>query len=867
MKNRILLKEIPSGKFHSALFTTYSINLYYLEQQVLPLLGSKDIHYISILTDSNMLSAQLEAYSSLSQQKKRNYAIHGIQSNGSFHPKIIFLAGPDSLLLLLGSGNLTSSGHGKNLEVWNPIYIDNPEDKKLGFVLQAWEYLKEIHADLGDSAQNKIKSIEENCILLSNPSNIEFSTVYEINNNSSISFLSTQPEKSIFNQLSEIIGDKKIERITIMSPFYDVKGNFLHALNQRFRPGDINIILQKNFGAPPYNIKPKRNMLFFDWSEIQKEKSGQKYFHAKNMVFDGKKVSYLVSGSANASLAAFGTQQMPGINHESCIVYQNKSNSFIDILGIDLKKSKVNLGDYKDIPNNEKNQNEGQKLLVFIKSAEKNFDEVSVVLSSKKNIADARICLFDPNSKQQFEKNVVIDKGDSVVKLSIPYGITLMYAELFAKSKKISNKQFIIDIKAFEGTNPSPRNRSLNQIRKLIESGNFSTPKIIDYLNTIYKQRVIKKGTSFIDSSPDERKEILSPEEENDLLYLSYAEIQEKAKQLNDIQRPNNYIEYKGVRLWDSIFSYLKESREKEIQAKIDEEETEDINKASGRAENNYRKSKTPISTSTHQRLIDKVEKFLADYWDILESKINDKNSDKPSLIDLSMFLIMLEILLHLVSHKEIIEGEKNEEYLLHIKFSTRICSWSEYLIQFIGMFTLWCNQKGGFKSFDTMEYKLKLSLYQKMAFKTSISSLAIFSLINKNYDQNKITEWLKLSLLNSNHTFNPDNIKYKDTEEFIEFVPTKELEEFGEEVLTEEIATNLNTIYKHQQKKNSFFVGDTFLHPEDGFALINKIAINNTNTFYKLIHIAYDWDEKLEDFWNCKLYHVNGKRWNSAKK
>ncbi len=41
----------------------------------------------------------------------------------------------------------------------------------------------------------------------------------------------------------------------------------------------------------------------------------------------------------------------------------------------------------------------------------------------------------------------------------------------------------------------------------------------------------------------------------------------------------------KNVFTCTSIFSYLKESREKEIQAKIDEEETEDINNSGGRSE------------------------------------------------------------------------------------------------------------------------------------------------------------------------------------------------------------------------------------------------------------------------------------------
>src|SRR5688572_9164286 len=125
MKARIILKEIPGGKFDSAIFTSYSFNFYYFEQQVLPMLGSKGISYVSVLVDGAMLNTQLDLYCFLSEQRKRNYSIHGTQSNGSFHPKLVYLTGEGSILILIGSGNLTSAGHGKNLESWNAVYIDS----------------------------------------------------------------------------------------------------------------------------------------------------------------------------------------------------------------------------------------------------------------------------------------------------------------------------------------------------------------------------------------------------------------------------------------------------------------------------------------------------------------------------------------------------------------------------------------------------------------------------------------------------------------------------------------------------------------------------------------------------------------------
>lgn len=865
MKNRILLKEIPASKFHSVIFTTYSINLYYLEQQVLRLLGSKGIHYVSVLADSNMLGAQLDAYSFLSEERKRNYAINGIQCKGAFHPKIIFLAGESTLLLLVGSGNLTSSGHGKNLEVWNAIYIDSESDKKLGFLIQAWNYLKGLHSDLGISAQYKLKSIEENCQLLSNVDKVNISDTYEIDNQTKISFLSANGRDSIFKQLTALVSIEVIERITVMSPYYDSEGNFLHQLNKHFKPKELNIILQEDFGTIPVDMKPANNMHFYYWPDIQNGDLQQEYFHSKNLVFEGKNKSFLVSGSANASLAAFGSDVFNMTNQEVCILYQSKSIDFVKALGLNFKSEALNLKDFEQSIVFNDNINTGNKSIVFIKTVEKSYDSVTLYISSKNQVTDGIICLFNAKGKIIFQKGSEIEKGETTIQIDIIHGLSPLYCEIFSKSNSVSNKQFAIDINAFEGTNPSPKNRSLNQIRKLIESGSFSTPKIIEYLNTIYKQKEVKKVAIVASSKSDdeERKDIIT-EEESDLLYLSYDEIQEKIRHLDEIKKGKGYIEYKSVRLWDSIFSYLKESKEKEEQSNIDEEETEDINKSTGRTEDKKEKSKKPISKSNHDRLKDKVERFLINYWEILESKINNKNAEKPSLIDLSMFLIILEILLHLLSHKEKIEGQEKEEHLLQISFTNKDYSWSEFVIHFIGLFTLWCNQKEGFKQMESDEYKLKLELYKKMAFKTSISALSMFSAVNKYYKQDKIITWKTLSLLNADLSFNTEHIVYKGIEEFDMFVPQETRIEIGEANFAEEFNASLGIVNKPNLDR------EFYLHPLDGITFIEKEIINQNNNairFLKLFNTGYEWDEEVDDYWNGKVYSIRDSKWLSSRK
>ena len=865
MKSRILLKEIPSGKFHSAIFTTYSINLYYLEQQVLPLLGSKGIHYVSILADGAMLSTQLEHYGYLSQQRKRNYAVHGIQSSGAFHPKLIFLAGPDSVLLLVGSGNLTTSGHGKNLEVWNAVYVNSLDDTKYGFVIQAWNYMKQLHADLGDSANSKLKSIEENCFLLAKAEEVE-ATIFDLDAQNQISFHANQSDSSLFSQVSDIIGNDKIKRITIMCPFHDSEGKFIQELNNRYKPGQIDVLVQADFGALPLKMKNQSNVRFFEWSEVMQEKQRQSYFHAKNIVIEGRTKNYLISGSANASIAAFGTMTIPATNQESCVIYQSTESDYLELLSIKSAGIPVNLTDYDS--GNETKLSESAELQrnVFIKSAEKNFDTVNLIFQVKSPIKNANIQLFDPKGTIQFEEMISLEPGEHFQQISIPNGLALLFVEISVKGIATSNKQFITDINAFESTNPSPRNRSLNQIRKLIESGNFSTPKIIDYLNTIYRQKEVKKGISKA-SEQEERNDELPKEEDDGLLYLSYAEIQERAKQIDNQEKIHHYIEYKGVRLWESIFSYLKESREKELQAKIDEEETEDINSSGGRKEKKDPKPKRSISKSNFERLKDKVTKFLDSYHEILRQKTIDPKGEQPSLIDLSMYLIMLEILLHLIGHKETIAEEEKEKHLLQIRFSKKENSWSEYMTQYIGMFTMWCTQSDGFKDIDSADYKMKLEHYKTMAFKTNLSSLSICAIVNEESDMVNLVKWHQLNLLNSNLVFNSANSTHTDTEEFISFIPQNVLDDIGEAAIEDEISKNLTQLATSKTKTSNYVVGDFYCHSELGYTYLDKVIQNPNNTFYKLFTPGFEWDEEVNNYWNGHVYSIKEKRWLKSRK
>jgi hypothetical protein len=873
MNSRILLKDIPSGKFHSALLTTYSFNFYFFEQQVLRLLGSKGIHYVSVLVDGNILDTQFNTFSILSEVKKRNYAIHGIQSKGAFHPKINFFAGDNSILIIIGSGNLTSSGHGKNLEIWNCIYVENNDDEKMGLVRQCWSYLKNLHKNLGESAQQKLKVIEENCSLLSNLDKIPIQAAYAVNEDTFISFLASNTEGALIKQLTDLLVDDSIQKITIMSPYYDIKGDFIHQLNSIFKPTTINVILQKEFGTVPISMNPTSNVLFYDWEDVSEEKRKQKFFHAKNFIFEGEKRNYLLTGSANASIAAFGNQTIRSINHEACILYQEKGANYLGQLGISLDAEAVKLSYFnEEIYANDQENNHEEKI-VFISAIEQNYGQIKIYFSIKNDLKDFLLCLYNSKGEIVHEEQIILLSTQGFISISIKINTVPLYGVItdLLKSVFLSNRQFVIDTNAFDATNPSPQNKSLSQLRNMIEGGNFYSIRIIDFLNTIYQGKKNQPVNANNASKLEIEDNISENKDNHDLLFLNYEEIQERSKDLEGSVKAKMYVDYKSVRLWESIFIYLKEIKQREEEIRIDEEETENIDKSSGKKENKIYKYEE-IEAKQFENHRKKINVFFKHYINILDSKITDESDEKLSLIDISMYLIVIEILLHLFSHKENIKGVSEKKSLLTTSFYNKENdNWSKYIIQIIGKFLLWYSKKGGFENIENEQYKSKIQFYEVIAYKISICALVLLTCENKNklglekkLRSIEITRWRNLALLNL-EIFCLNSLISIDNEVLSEFIPIKSIEAMGIDNISSELKSINIFLSDFRNGKNEQIHRDYFKHHQDGYTYILKKIPETNEKFWRLEHIGYNWDEIERCFWEKKVYNIKNKKWLNA--
>jgi hypothetical protein len=114
--------ECMDGSYEHAVFATYSLNLHFFEQWVLPLLRSVGARNVTILTDEAQLGVAL-ADRSLRSIGRSYHVVSVRLGPGAFHPKLMLLAGDDGARVCISSANLTVDGQLRNVE--SAIVLDS----------------------------------------------------------------------------------------------------------------------------------------------------------------------------------------------------------------------------------------------------------------------------------------------------------------------------------------------------------------------------------------------------------------------------------------------------------------------------------------------------------------------------------------------------------------------------------------------------------------------------------------------------------------------------------------------------------------------------------------------------------------------
>jgi len=730
---RQLIKEIPSGKFHSALMTSFSINLYYWEIQLLRSLSAKDINFVSALVDSDCLSDQLLKFSkAFSGRRPLDFSLHGYKMKGAFHPKIQFYAGRKSVLVLVGSGNLTVMGHGRNLEVWSPVMVESAENPAYPFIRNVWSYLKSLYQDLGEEAENIIYSIEENCDLLRNdddePAAEHFIGEY------SIRFFTNQ-SISLYEQCREWIGNDTIKTITVMSPFYDSKAELIKALYKQYKPQEIRLIIEEGFGSLPKPGNIPDYVKLYKWDKIAKasERRYQDYFHSKCFFFEGESNHYMLCGSANASVAAFGLPGVMPTNHEASVGFKSPTTDYFKMTGFVLTDP-ISTSDIKQTETQDATSSHAP-ITLWVKEAAYLYNNYDILIYNSTDEVDATITFYSGNRKALQAVYKRMKHGSNKISGIFKDVINPLYVEITnSKGELISNRQFVIPTEIMEVNNPSPESEYKRKRYREIEAGKFINGEVLRFIEQILNDAETKLSAK---SSAETVVEKPTMDKEG-YTFSSVADyLKDDGTGITGDRgmRKGEKTASQSSMLFDSMISYISRSSKEKEDEDIDEEETEDVRKSEGREKN--KSQKTAVRTQknaseTEQRVNKMFDKYITHLEGIALSDKVVKN-EIPLMETLKKYMTAVFFLYRTFSYRYIIEsGGSEERSLIELKRSALYRKTAtEYFYRLTSLFALYL-MKSTLLAEENSVIKKKIESYKQYAFELCLAVFSICDWINE---------------------------------------------------------------------------------------------------------------------------------------
>lgn len=452
-KNIIKLLSDRSNVYHSALLTTYSFDPIFFESVYLSTLRKLGVTNIVVLMDANMYDQLLA---------DTNYQCHRVTQNnytlvrqentysGVFHSKMVLLFGEEEGTLVLGSGNLTYSGLSNNEEVWSVFHVAGNDSIHYPLLNKAWKYLRGVTSSVSPLVQRQLDWMQEQSPWLHKDSND--GTILLLSGEEG-QLLYNSSNSTILNSVYLSIGEREIEEITVIAPFYDTEGHALKDLQRHFSPKKMKCVLDLDRQSAPYSLL--QNGTFIDYY-----KSTSSYpLHAKIIEIQGREETWILCGSANAGNMALGTTTF-AFNDEACIFLHSKNRrDYIKELGIsftsltsDEKKSIVR-------PKQEKT-NESPILVNLISCEEK---ENELFLRFNKSGIEGKLTLLDDAQNVICSFDIITKEETTITIGNIGEG-TLHIAVLKNDDREISNRIIVIKEVDVERGNPDPQRRKLSSL-------------------------------------------------------------------------------------------------------------------------------------------------------------------------------------------------------------------------------------------------------------------------------------------------------------------------------------------------------------------------------------------------------------------
>lgn len=291
MGNMNLIENVfkKNHSFEVGIFCTFGLNLNFLENYLIKLNAFKNCEDICIFTDAVTYDGFMDVdYNPRWLNKK--YLVNRVKTYGVFHSKLYMMASEKKAVVAIGSVNLTRDGIASNLELLSVFEISEKDQKYSGLLLDSISYVQKLaEISKSNSAESQIKKFVEICRPYmqhtSDKENIQF--IHNI-------------EEPIMIRILKNLEGYKVNKIQVISPFYDSTLEPLQILKDNFSLSDFEIYIQQGKSTFPKNIfeVDASDSSLFLYENIER------YLHGKAIIFYTENEIFLLMGSANFTRSA-----------------------------------------------------------------------------------------------------------------------------------------------------------------------------------------------------------------------------------------------------------------------------------------------------------------------------------------------------------------------------------------------------------------------------------------------------------------------------------------------------------------------------------------------------------------------------------
>ncbi|NVD29120.1 hypothetical protein HUO14_14570 [Parasphingorhabdus flavimaris] len=281
--------------YHSVFLTTFSFTAQAFEDIPFSKLRGAGCRNVSVLTDQSMLNLSIEQFGT-PRFAGSLYHLAKVSVPGAFHPKITLLLGENKGRLLIGSANLTALGIAGNKELITDLVYTPEEPSFLEIFRQAFEYI----ASYTPPGDPWLPIARERALKLS-PWLFDDGAGSQASPPADVSLIINRPTETILEQVATSIGDDEIQRLIVMSPYWDQKLEGLRQIREVLGMPPTDVLLERSRGEfPKHNFKSEAGIELFD----VEEEGRSRFNHAKLIVAFGRDWDHVISGSMNCTIPA-----------------------------------------------------------------------------------------------------------------------------------------------------------------------------------------------------------------------------------------------------------------------------------------------------------------------------------------------------------------------------------------------------------------------------------------------------------------------------------------------------------------------------------------------------------------------------------